>query len=63
MATQRTDDLRIGVSTPDLPAVLSYYLPNTNEAADLVHNARMGAEAILRGEDDRLLVVIGPCYS
>ena len=62
MATQRTDDLRIGGIDPLIsPAVLSYYLPNTNEAADLVHNARMGAEAILRGEDDRLLVVIGPC--
>ena len=60
--TKRTDDLRIGAIDPLIsPAVLSYYLPTTREAADLVHNARVGAEAILGGEDDRLLVVIGPC--
>ena len=60
--TKRTDDLRIGAIDPLIsPAVLSYYLPTTKEAADLVHNARVGAEAILGGEDDRLLVVIGPC--
>jgi 3-deoxy-7-phosphoheptulonate synthase len=57
-----TDDLRIaGIDPLISPAVLSYYLPITNEAADLVANSRRDAEAILRGDDDRLLVVVGPC--
>lgn len=57
-----TDDLRIaGIDPLISPAVLSYYLPITNVAADLVANARQQSEAIFRGEDDRLLVVIGPC--
>jgi 3-deoxy-7-phosphoheptulonate synthase len=33
----------------------------TETAAQVVHQARKEAEAILRGEDDRLLVVVGPC--
>jgi 3-deoxy-7-phosphoheptulonate synthase len=33
----------------------------TNVAADLVAGARKQAEAILGGQDDRLLVVVGPC--
>jgi len=58
----KTDDLRIaGIDPLISPAVLSYYLPITNGAADLVAGARRQAEAILRGEDDRLLVVVGPC--
>ncbi|MCH2062112.1 MAG: 3-deoxy-7-phosphoheptulonate synthase [Roseibacillus sp.] len=57
-----TDDLRIaGIDPLISPAVLSYYLPITNVAADLVHDARLQGEAILEGKDDRLLVVIGPC--
>ena len=60
--THATDDLRIGGIDPLIsPAVLSYYLPITSEAANLVHDARTQAEAILGGRDDRLLVVIGPC--
>lgn len=57
-----TDDLRIaGIDPLISPAVLSYYLPITTRATDLVYNARQQAEAILDGKDDRLLVVIGPC--
>ena len=57
-----TDDLRIaGIDPLISPAVLSYYLPISNEAADLVYEARQRAESILLGEDDRLLVVVGPC--
>jgi 3-deoxy-7-phosphoheptulonate synthase len=33
----------------------------TNVAANLVAGARKQSEAILSGEDDRLLVVVGPC--
>ena len=62
MATTNTDDLRIARIDPLIsPAVLSYQLPMTETAAQLVSSARAGAEAILSGEDDRLLVVVGPC--
>jgi len=62
VATTNTDDLRIqGIDPLISPAVLSYFLPMTETAAQVVHQARKEAEAILRGEDDRLLVVVGPC--
>ena len=62
MATTNTDDLRIARIDPLIsPAVLSYQLPLSESAAQLVSSARQGAEAILKGEDDRLLVVVGPC--
>lgn len=62
MAITNTDDLRIkGIDPLISPAVLSYYLPLTETAAKVVETARLKAEAILKGEDDRLLVVIGPC--
>jgi 3-deoxy-7-phosphoheptulonate synthase len=43
------------------PAVLAYYLPLTEQASELVASARAQADAILRGEDDRLLAIVGPC--
>jgi 3-deoxy-7-phosphoheptulonate synthase len=62
MTLHRTDDLRItGLSPLISPAVLAYYLPLTEQASELVVSARTQADAILRGEDDRLLVVVGPC--
>jgi 3-deoxy-7-phosphoheptulonate synthase len=58
----RTDDLRItGLNPLISPAVLAYYLPITEPASELVAEARAQADAILRGEDDRLLAVVGPC--
>jgi 3-deoxy-7-phosphoheptulonate synthase len=58
----RTDDLRItGLNPLISPAVLAYYLPTTERASELVANARAQADAILRGEDDRLLAIVGPC--
>jgi 3-deoxy-7-phosphoheptulonate synthase len=58
----RTDDLRIKELNPLIsPAVLAYYLPLTETASELVAKGRAEAEAILRGDDDRLLVVVGPC--
>jgi 3-deoxy-7-phosphoheptulonate synthase len=58
----RTDDLRItGLNPLISPAVLAYYLPVTEPASELVAAARAQAEAILRGSDDRLLAVVGPC--
>ncbi|BCU75324.1 3-deoxy-7-phosphoheptulonate synthase [Luteolibacter sp. LG18] len=58
----RTDDLRISATKPLIsPAVLGYYQPVPDAATELVAAARQQAAAILRGEDDRLMVVIGPC--
>ena len=62
MTRHRTDDLRItGLNPLISPAVLGYYLPLTEQAAELVATSRGQADAILRGEDDRLLAVVGPC--
>jgi 3-deoxy-7-phosphoheptulonate synthase len=58
----RTDDLRItGLNPLISPAVLAYYLPLTEQASELVASTRGQADAILQGEDDRLLAVVGPC--
>jgi 3-deoxy-7-phosphoheptulonate synthase len=58
----RTDDLRItGLNPLISPAVLAYYLPISEQASELVASARAQAEAILRGDDDRLLAIVGPC--
>lgn len=58
----RTDDLRItGLNPLISPAVLAYYLPLTEQASELVASSRAQADAILRGEDDRLLAIVGPC--
>ncbi len=58
----RTDDLRISGLNPLIsPAVLAYYLPLTEQASELVAHSRAQTDAILRGEDDRLLAVVGPC--
>lgn len=62
MTRHRTDDLRItGLNPLISPAVLAYYLPLTERASELVADARSQADAILRGEDDRLLAIVGPC--
>ncbi len=62
MTRHRTDDLRItGLNPLISPAVLAYYLPATDKASELVATVRNEAAAILRGEDDRLLAIVGPC--
>ncbi|MCH7227299.1 3-deoxy-7-phosphoheptulonate synthase [Haloferula sp. A504] len=62
MTQERTDDLRISGLKPLIsPAVLNYFQPVTEEVSELVATARDESAAILKGEDDRLLVVVGPC--
>ena len=62
MTRHRTDDLRIsGINPLISPAVLSYYLPLSEKASEVVSAAREQADAILKGQDDRLLVIVGPC--
>jgi len=58
----QNDDLRIKEIKELLPpvALLEKY-PATERAAATVSQARQAIHRILHGEDDRLLVVIGPC--
>src|SRR5450432_3836844 len=57
-----TDDLRIKWTKVVLPpVVLQEELPVSNSASDAVFQTRESICKILNGEDDRLLVVVGPC--
>jgi 3-deoxy-7-phosphoheptulonate synthase len=59
-----TDDLRIERIRPLLPpAILMEELPLTDHASATVAHGRQQATRIISGEDDRLLVVVGPCSS
>jgi 3-deoxy-7-phosphoheptulonate synthase len=58
----RTRDLRVESIRPLLPpAILLEELPLTEAAAVTVSRGREEVAAILRGEDDRLVVIVGPC--
>jgi 3-deoxy-7-phosphoheptulonate synthase len=57
-----TDDLRIDRLRPLIPpAILMEQYPITEAASTTVAETREAATRILRGADDRLLVVVGPC--
>ncbi len=57
-----TADLRIRAVRPLLsPAVLAEELPLDDAGADFVAQSRRVVEDILRGRDDRLLAIVGPC--
>jgi phospho-2-dehydro-3-deoxyheptonate aldolase len=59
---ERTADLRIRATRPLVaPRELEAELPLTEEAAAEVARARREVAAVMRGEDDRLMVVVGPC--
>jgi 3-deoxy-7-phosphoheptulonate synthase len=58
----QTDDLRIiGVHELTPPVELHREYPMTEIATETVYAARQGIHRILHGEDDRLLVIVGPC--
>jgi len=58
----QTDNLRITRTHPLIsPAVLEEELPLTEQAADFVAASRGTIKNILDGDDNRLLVVVGPC--
>ena len=58
----RTDDLRIRAVRPLLtPALLQEWLPTPEPAQALVESSRAEIARVLHGQDDRLLVVVGPC--
>jgi len=57
-----TDDLRIsGMSEIASPEQVHSEYPITESAAHTIHNTRDAIHRILHGQDDRLLVVVGPC--
>jgi 3-deoxy-7-phosphoheptulonate synthase len=58
----KTDDLRIVKTHPLLsPAILTEEIPLTDVASTNVCEGRRAIEAVLDGQDARLLVVVGPC--
>ena len=58
----RIDDTRIKTVRPLLtPALLEEWLPATEQALALVESSRRAISRVLHGEDDRLIVVVGPC--
>ena len=58
----KTDDLRItGIQEVIPPEELHKEFPLSDQAAELVFSTRNQIHQILNGEDDRLLVIIGPC--
>lgn len=58
----QNDDLRINTINELLPPVaLLEKFPATEKAANTVSQSRQAIHQILKGQDDRLLVVIGPC--
>jgi len=59
---QKTHDLRITDIKPmDSPEALFKDLPLSEAASQTVFEARQAIYNILKGEDDRLLVIVGPC--
>jgi 3-deoxy-7-phosphoheptulonate synthase len=62
MTRFKTEDLRIeSIDDVTTPAELHAELPISDAAARLVHETRADIHRILTAEDDRLLVVVGPC--
>lgn len=60
--TTRIDDIRIRAVRPLItPALLEEWCPATEQAQSLVESSRRVISEVLRGNDDRLLVVVGPC--
>jgi 3-deoxy-7-phosphoheptulonate synthase len=58
----RTADVRIESYRPLLPpAILLEELPLSDQAADTVARGRAEVSRVLRGDDDRLVLVVGPC--
>ncbi|ACQ78839.1 phospho-2-dehydro-3-deoxyheptonate aldolase [Beutenbergia cavernae DSM 12333] len=61
-AAPRTNDLRVrALELLPTPAAIRTEAPLDDDGAALVASSRRGASDILRGADDRLLVVVGPC--
>ncbi|RMX08082.1 3-deoxy-7-phosphoheptulonate synthase [Corticibacter populi] len=60
--SQRIDDTRINTVRPLItPALLQEWLPASASARELVERSRTAINQVLDGQDDRLIVVVGPC--
>ena len=60
--TIKTDELRTTlIENLASPAELAEQIPLTPETADFIMQSRKEIEAVISGEDKRLLVVVGPC--
>ena len=60
--TTRIDDTRIKAVRPLItPALLEEWLPAPDAAQTLVESSRAAISRVLHGQDDRLIVVVGPC--
>ncbi|MFQ5645187.1 MAG: 3-deoxy-7-phosphoheptulonate synthase, partial [Thiogranum sp.] len=58
----KTDDLRIVDIREVVPyAELQAEFPVTEKAARTTHETRQAIHRVLHGEDDRMLVIVGPC--
>ena len=61
-AASRVENVRVlGVTRLITPAQIKEQLPANESQLRLVAKAREEARAILRGDDDRMLVIVGPC--
>jgi 3-deoxy-7-phosphoheptulonate synthase len=61
-SAQNTSNTRVvALEALPTPAAIREELPLSARAAELVSRSRREIEAVLRGEDPRLLVVVGPC--
>ncbi|HXD42578.1 MAG TPA: 3-deoxy-7-phosphoheptulonate synthase [Ramlibacter sp.] len=60
--TTRIDDTRIRAVRPLItPALLEEWLPAHDIGTELVERSRREISRVLHGQDDRLMVVVGPC--
>ncbi len=60
--TTRIDDTRIGAVRPLVsPAIVLEELPVTQAVEAVIESTRDAIADVLRGRDDRLVVVVGPC--
>lgn len=61
-ASHLTDDLRItGLREVSSPLEVHAELPITDQAAETIYATRQAVHRILHNQDDRLLVIVGPC--
>lgn len=62
LALNELDDKRIKSIKPLIPPqILMEDIPLTLRAAETIIEGRKAAENVIKGSDDRLLVVVGPC--
>jgi len=62
MREPRVDDLRIRQTRPLIqPAILTEEIVRTTTHSDRIFDWRNEVEAVIRGDDQRILVIAGPC--